>query len=163
MSASPGSVTATEIVSSDIERNGLPWAMVDEFDLRSGHPVVVNTDRKGGPGVHWIVLTPLESGVHLYDPLGPRNERVDSQGRAVDGIVARRAGDRVYIYPHTSQLSRSTLCGWFAIYVARLITTLVSRHPKVTPRDLDSLIESQFGLRADAKDVDVLRRAFTKK
>jgi hypothetical protein len=152
-------VTAGEIVKA-----GFKWSYADQADrrLRSlaiGEPLIVNTDLTGGEGVHWVVLTRLSGGhIYLYDPLGPSNDRVASDGSAVDLPYT-------HIYPYESQLSSTGHCGYFAVYVARIIRRLMraagnrddsqsrtSQHDRLTPLAITNAIKAEFGRSADWGD-----------
>jgi len=95
--------------------------------------------------VHWVVLVRLSSGaVYLYDPLGPVNKRMTS-----DGTPSRLAYDHSYQYH--SQLSTTGHCGYFAVYVARIIRRLV-RLGRLAQTDLTNAIKTEFGRSADWGD-----------
>jgi len=156
------------ISSSDIEKNNLPWGMVDDFNLSKG-PTVVNTDRSAlnGDGVHWICVSPLKNGVaHVYDPLGKKNKRVDSNGMNIDIQLIDRLGalgfDRVHFFEHASQLKDSTLCGWFSIYACRIMRMLLKEDANLTPEQADRALVSQFGRKASKKDERLLQYLFNR-
>jgi len=166
------------IASEDIEANGFPWAFADTMphevrDRRSGiepnNPIIINTDFEGGPGVHWIVITQMESSpttVYMYDPLGSLNARVNSAQEPITGILKSRIehnlGHRItfHIYPYASQRASTTLCGWFALSIAQLIKEHLREHPRASPSALDKLIIAKFGKSADKKDEQVLAAGF---
>jgi len=148
------------ISSEDIERNGLTWAMSDNFRLKRD-PVVVNTDITYGAGVHWIVIAPLSDCVYIYDPLGPSNKRATGSGLPSDGYIINRLHKQghqiIKWYPYTSQLKSSSLCGWFSIFVAKILNALGSP----SAAEATAAIHSQFGKRADASDERLLRKVFS--
>ena len=138
-------VTASEIVKA-----GFKWSYADQADRRLrtlaiGEPLIVNTDLTGGEGVHWVVLTRLPAGhVYLYDPLGPTNDRVTSDGTPSDLPYT-------HTYPYESQLSSTGHCGYFAVYVARIIRR-IARHTQLTPLAMTNAIKAEFGRSADWGD-----------
>ena len=138
------------VTASDVMMSGFRWSYADKAyqqlnTLAIGEPLIVNTDTTGGPGVHWVTLVKLPGNkIYLYDPLGPDNERVTS-----DGIPINLRFD--YIYPYKSQLQSTGHCGYFAIYVARLIRKL-ARLNRLTALTLTDTIQSEFGRSADWGD-----------
>lgn len=164
------------IDSGDIESNGFNWCNADwiDFRVRANEPFLVNTDLKGNPGVHWLACVVLRSSVYLYDPLGPKNKRIDSNGqptmttfritlaRNLRNQRSTKSISRVsfHLYPFASQIETTTRCGWFAIFVADLLRSYLEKHPNATASDLDALIESKFGTSADPGDEELVGDAF---
>jgi hypothetical protein len=118
-------------------------------------PIIVNTDTNHGPGVHWICVVNLPNDIlYVYDPLGKSNQRVDSNGEDVSYYLDEY--HNIYYYPYPSQMTSSTQCGWFSIYVADLIKKYKkSIH---SSSDLDALIQSKFGKTADPGDQRLIHR-----
>ena len=50
--------------------------MVDNIKLYHKEPLIVNTDLSSGPGIHWIVLYPVDNICYIFDPLGENNYRL---------------------------------------------------------------------------------------
>jgi len=171
------------IDSGDIESNGFNWCNADwiDFRVRANEPFLVNTDLKGNPGVHWLACVVLRSAaqqqqqpsVYLYDPLGPKNKRIDSNGQPTMttfriNLTRNLRNQRsilsilrvsFHLYPFASQIE-TTRCGWFAIFVADLLRSYLEKHPNATASDLDALIESKFGTSADPGDEELVGDAF---
>ena len=139
--------------------------MVDDFQeaLKVNKPLIINTDISGGPGVHWIVavLRP-KGGLYIYDPLGPANDRVDSMGEHVDQYLRKQskgAEHKLHLYPHPSQIRTTGHCGWFSIYVAKLLKRYLDVFPDISNEQVDQLIVKRFGRTADWGDVRKLIEA----
>lgn len=128
------------------------------MNLRLHEPHIVNTDRTGGPGVHWIVLVKLRHGIiYLYDPLGPKNRLVDQYGRSVRSLIKANRQ-----YPYETQIDTTSHCGYFAIFVARLIQDMVKSGSELTPTTITKAIEAHFGQSADWGDVKRMWQAVKK-
>jgi len=56
-----------------------------------------------------------------------------------------------HIYPYESQLSTTGHCGYFAVYVARIIRRL-AQHDRLTPLAMTNAIKAEFGRSADWGD-----------
>jgi len=149
------------ISSEDIEKNGLPYGMVDTFVLYQG-PIVVNTDTSNNGGIHWFVLAQLpDNSIYMFDPLGPKNLRRTSDGHYSDHILKHRLeGMLIHKFPYQIQHKSSTLCGWYSIYIAQVIRTLLNEFPKLKHQQITAAIESQFGRKPSQKDIDILKRVF---
>ena len=67
---------STDLINSeDIKKNNLKWSMVDNIKLSYKEPLIMNTDISSGPGIHWIVLYPVDKVCYIFDPLGENNFR----------------------------------------------------------------------------------------
>ena len=156
------------INSADIERNGYVWAMADTLDLPEvGEPAIVNTDIKGGQGVHWLCIARTRGDkCFIYDPLGASNVRGASTGEKTDTALWRSLIESgidpngVEIYRHKSQKSGNSLCGWHSLYVASIIKKNLARHPNASPQDLGALVAHKLDKRASEHNIEVLHRAF---
>lgn len=107
-----------QITSNDIERAGLRWAMSDDLTpIQYGEAMVINYDKKGGEGFHWVVLYRAEDGYVLFDPLGPGNAR---------GFLSRirpwTGTEPLLIYPHRMQDVTSNICGYVSILIAAMLS-----------------------------------------
>ena len=49
--------------------------MVDNIKLSYKEPLIMNTDISSGPGIHWIVLYPVDKVCYIFYPLGENNFR----------------------------------------------------------------------------------------
>lgn len=121
-----------------------------------GKPLIVNTDTSGNRGVHWIVMCRLKKGLYVFDPLGPRNQRLSSDYVPIDQLIMTAD---THIYPWATQLKSSSACGWHSIAVASMIRDYVQSHHLATASELDTLIASKFGHRADKKDEKLVMAA----
>ena len=93
----------------------------------------------------------------LYDPLGPENDRVSSDGASTDALLC---GCSAHVFPFRSQISSTSLCGYFALYAAEKVAEHLRTHPRATPEQLDALIVRAFGKSADWGDVATLDQEF---
>lgn len=157
------------ITSLDIERNGFRWFNIDTIPsaLPVGEAVIVNTDRSSGNGVHWMTLVRLnEKTYYLFDPLGPKNERVESDGSAdVDRLLARAVRPGIVNhYPHAVQQHSDVLCGFHALYVAGLIRDGANWTPAKLTKAIDAHYIDHRAKSDDSKGAQanalVLSRAF---
>lgn len=144
-----------QITAEDIEKAGYRWQYIDQPIINQTimQPFIINTDKTGGPGVHWICAVKLPKNIlYIYDPLGAGNLRVDSSGNNVSKYLNKSTKDRrsVHYYPYPSQMISSTQCGWFSIFVADLIKKYKKDHQ--SPSTIDALIQSKFGKTADPGD-----------
>lgn len=141
------------ISGHDIKANGLQYASIDTIQskLRLHHPLIVNTDLSSGGGIHWFVLYPTANKVVVIDSLGQYNER------PYDNVMLEQIGRHVF-YPGRYQYDNSNQCGWFAIYVAKLLET----HQPTTVREVFKLVKQAFGRTADDGDLRKLIKAFGK-
>lgn len=150
------------INSDDIERLGYKWSMIDKYKP-TDEPVILNTDTSENSGVHWMTAIAIDGTLYIYDPLGPRNERVTSQYEKIDlnlEYIARTNGLSLHFYPHASQMLNNQLCGYHALYVAQLIKRAIDQGVALTPAKIDGAIRKVFGCNADMSDVHLLEREF---
>lgn len=130
--------------------------MIDQFEneIKTNEPIIVNTDTDDNNGVHWIVIVerPTQK-LYIYDPLGKKNKRVNSQGQSVNTFLS---GGR--FYPYESQLKTTTNCGYFAIYVAKLLKEYLDENPNATNGELDNIIINKFGTSADFGDAKLVKK-----
>ena len=141
------------INSKDIERNNIKWASVDTFAplLKSNDAFIINTDIDKGAGIHWIVMKRFNDIILIIDPLGPYNHR------PYDNIMFDILKNyNVKLYDGAFQYSDSYLCGWFSIFICKLINAYKSTNIN----DVDLLINQYFGRTADENDVKILVNAF---
>lgn len=143
------------ISSSDIESNGIAWGSVDNFagKLKDRVPIVINTDLSSGGGVHWLCLYPVEKKVIVFDSLGKSNFRPN------DAIMVKQIQSRGYtttVWNGSSQFKDDSLCGWHAIYCAKL---LKQHRPKTIDQACD-VVEQTIGKTADEADVQRLAKSF---
>jgi uncharacterized protein YneF (UPF0154 family) len=132
---------------------GFKWYSANTIpkDLKVGQPIIVNTDLKSGFGVHWITMIKLDpKNKYVYDPLGKNNPRISGQGQLVDSLLLDKS---THLYPYESEMRSSKDCGYFAIFVARLMKKAFARNPSVTSDQIDALIQKKFGKTADKGDV----------
>ena len=138
--------------------------MADTLDPIIGKAMLCNTDTHDGGGIHWIVVLKISREVgYIFDPLGPKNPRVNSRAMpTTTTIIAQLNAMRVHLYPYRVQALNNSLCGWYSIYIARLMNDYINQvSPRVvTPEELDAVIESQFGKSATRGDIMKLARAF---
>jgi hypothetical protein len=154
------------INAQDIERAGFPWRYIDNIeprDLEANRAIIVNTDREDGPGVHWIAIIPLHNReVFIFDPLGANNSRVDSAGvPSMNELKLDLHRAKFRMYPYAVQMKSSTHCGWFSLYVAKMLQDHLIVHPKASARELNALIEDKFGRSADPADEREMRGGFS--
>jgi hypothetical protein len=138
------------INGDDIHLNKIKWASVDNFAhlLKSQDAFIINTDLSSGPGIHWITLVNRNKMVHIVDSLGKNNHR------QYDDIMKQQLKGYDYqFYDGYFQKIDNTMCGYFAIFVAKLINSLPDKDPF-------QLVESVFGRTADAGDILKLVHAF---
>jgi hypothetical protein len=131
---------------------GFKWYSCDNIpkNLSIGKPIIVNTDFAGNKGVHWITMIRLSEGSYMYDPLGKTNSRVTSGGQLIDHLLIK---NKTYVYPFESQMVSSDDCGYFSLYVARLMKKAFRQNPNLTCKQLDQIIQRKFGKTADRGDV----------
>lgn len=126
---------------------------------RIGEPVIVNTDHKDGQGIHWMVIVKLNRGrVYIYDPLGPSNNRISSDGTSTDEYL-QGSRFKVHYFPYASQFKSSDDCGYFAIMIGLTFKNFLNRS-NISNRTLDNIIKKIFGTSPDVSDVKKLERAF---
>lgn len=145
------------ISSSDITKNGLDWAMIDNFmgKLREDEAIVVNTDVSHSAGIHWICMMLHDDVVYIVDPLGYKN----ITQRPYDDKMLQEIKDEGYdvlFYNGKFQFSNSSLCGYFSIAVARELNKL----SEVTPDTIYKCVDDMFGTTADVGDVNTLIKMF---
>jgi hypothetical protein len=96
------------------------------------------------------VLYPKNGICYIIDSLGPNNER------PYDDIMIETIEDnglKPKFYPHSFQYLDSSQCGWFSIYVAKLINKNRNANPF-------KLVEDVFGNDADDSDIQKLIDGF---
>lgn len=148
----------SELIStSDITSNGLVCGMIDNFinKLKENRAIVVNTDINAGAGVHWVTMILHDGTVYIIDPLGEKN----ISQRPYDDIMFKAIEDANYdvlMYPGKFQDPRSSLCGFFSIYTAKILNKLKD----VNPETIYDTVDKAFGLSADRNDVDKLMEGF---
>ena len=142
---------STDLINSeDIKKNNLKWSMVDNIKLSYKEPLIMNTDISSGPGIHWIVLYPVDKVCYIFDPLGENNFR------PYDKIMIDRINDyglKIKFYPGRIQFKNSNLCGYFSIMIAKYLK-------KYEPDNPIHLINELFGLKADNNDIRQLINHF---
>ena len=142
---------STDLISSeDIKRNNLKWSMVDNIKLSYKEPLIMNTDISSGPGIHWIVLYPVDKVCYIFDPLGENNFR------PYDKIMIDKINEyelKIKFYPGRIQFKNSNLCGYFSIMIAKYLK-------KYEPDEPFKLINELFGLKPDNNDIKQLIKHF---
>jgi hypothetical protein len=140
------------INGDDITKNKLKWAMMDTFGkfLKSSDAFVVNTDTSQGSGIHWITMFARNRVCYIIDSLGPNNERPNDD---MMFETIEKAGLKPKLYPYPFQYLDNSFCGWFAIYVAKLIN-------KNKNSDVVKLVYDVFGNSADDGDIQKLIDGF---
>ena len=124
--------------------------MVDNIKLYHKVPLIVNTDLSSGPGIHWIVLYPVDNICYIFDPLGENNFR------PYDNIMInkiREYGLKFKFYPGRFQFKNSNLCGYFSIMIAKYLK-------KYEPETPFNIINDLFGLTPDNNDIKALINHF---
>lgn len=142
------------INSEDIKKNGIAVGSADKFKLHDREPIIINTDLSGGPGIHWIVLVPIDEHVYIIDSLGPDNYRPN------DATMLSKLNQMGYdysVYDGTYQYANDSLCGFFAIYVANLVKNFGN---DITPRQLFELVYDAFQDTPDDGDIQKLIESF---
>lgn len=131
-----------EITSSDLEKNNVPWAMIDDISkpLAQGEfAIVANTARADEPGIHWICIARLSGPVaYIYDPLGPDNERPHDDVMLAE--LERAGARRIAWFPSRTQAATSHHCGWLAMAVCKLL----SEARPADPRAASGVIRAYF-------------------
>ena len=142
---------STDLINSeDIKKNNLKWSMVDNIKLTYKEPLIMNTDISSGPGIHWIVLYPVDKVCYIFDPLGENNFR------PYDKIMIEKLNDydlKIKFYPGRIQFKNSNLCGYFSIMIAKYLK-------KYEPDEPFKLINELFGLKPDNNDIKQLIKHF---
>ena len=142
---------STDLINSeDIKRNNLKWSMVDNIKLSYKEPLIMNTDIYSGPGIHWIVLYPVDKVCYIFDPLGENNFR------PYDKIMIDKINDydlKIKFYPGRIQFKNSNLCGYFSIMIAKYLK-------KYEPDEPFKIINELFGLKPDNNDIKQLIKHF---
>ena len=142
---------STDLINSeDIKKNNLKWSMVDNIKLSYKEPLIMNTDISSGPGIHWIVLYPVDKVCYIFDPLGENNFR------PYDKIMIEKLNDydlKIKFYPGRIQFKNSNLCGYFSIMIAKYLK-------KYEPDQPFKIINELFGLRPDNNDIKQLIKHF---
>jgi hypothetical protein len=113
----------------------------------------MNTDLSTSGGIHWIVLMPINNYLYICDPLGMYNYR------PYDNIMFNTINElelTPYFYKYKIQMKNSVHCGWFSIYIAKLLNSIQSP----TIQKCDNTIYNQFGHTADIDDEKVLIKNF---
>lgn len=144
------------INSNDIVRNGIQWGSVDNFvgKLKDRIPMVVNTDVSNGSGIHWICVILVDGTVYIIDSLGPSNFR------PYDNLMLTnlaQAGYDYAFYDGRFQWDNDSLCGWFAIYVAKVLKDSPDR---LTPKLVFDIVYDAFGRDPDDGDIQKLIESF---
>jgi len=138
------------INSDDCEKNMITWSMVDNLHnvMYDREPVCLNTDLSSGAGIHWICVYPRDNIIYIIDPLGPKNYR------PYDSIMYNQMyGHKVKFYPGKFQYDDSVLCGFFTIYVCKML----QHNPEC---NVFEEVEKVFGDSADDEDIQKLINAF---
>jgi len=128
------------------------WVSVDQnYNLKLYQPLIVNTDVSTSQGIHWIIIYPLQSTNVIIDPLGPDNFR------PYDKDMFNQL-QQYQFYNGSFQLEDSSLCGWFAMAVVKML----KQYRPTTPQAVFKLLDSYFGTdrTADANDEQVLLQFF---
>jgi hypothetical protein len=125
--------------------------LTEVLELSPKEAFVVNTDVSSGQGIHWITMKVGDHGVvYVVDSLGRKNLRPH------DELMLKAFADTGLTpqwYPGVFQYEDSSLCGWFAIFCARLI----NKYPLDPPF---KLIKDVFGYTADDGDIHQLIKSF---
>lgn len=129
--------------------------MVDEFGrlLEQDDAFIINTDKSDGAGIHWITMYPKDNTLYIIDSLGKNNERPYDK---IMFKIIKQHGLKPVFYHDNFQYADNSHCGWYAIYVAKLIN-------KNKDADIFEMLDDVFGANgADDNDIKVLEEAFGK-
>lgn len=149
-------IDKTDLISSvDIERNGVPYASVDQIapKLKLYQPLIVNTDLSSGPGQHWIVAYCVPKTAVIFDSLGAHNFRPND---VVMWKQLKSKGYETTFWRGQSQYDDSVQCGWFSLYTAKI---LQKHKPKTVDQAVD-VVEHYLGKEADDGDIKKIIKAF---
>lgn len=142
------------ITENDIRNNGLKWCCIDTLEKCLNDTVfIINSDLSNGVGQHWFTIYLKNDLAYIIDSLGPNNYR------QYDNIMFKiliNNGFKIRFYPYKFQMNNSNKCGFFSIYVAKLIQKM--RYPSfdVIEHELIKL----FGRSPDMDDEKVLINGF---
>jgi hypothetical protein len=141
--------------NNDIVKNRFNVGMVDNFEkyLINNKPFVVNTDVSSGFGIHYIVLCKLDNNCYICDSLGKNNYR------PYDNIMLKTIknnGLNCIWYPFKFQVKTSVKCGWWSIFVCKLIQNLQNK----SPQNITENIKKFVGKTAEISDENVLIKFF---
>ena len=138
-----------------IQSQGFDFAMADQIGskLQEGIPLIANTDLSSGQGIHWICIYPKDQYAMIIDPLGSKNFRPNDQ---IMFEQIEQAGYQPFFWNGKLQTMNSVLCGYFAIYVAKMIKGANSP----SQNDVHDMIDQHFGRTADQEDVKKLISGF---
>lgn len=75
-------------------------------------------------------------------------------------MLSNLQGYKVHFYPYTFQKIDSNLCGYFAIFISKMLNSMMSDNENITPNQITRQIYKLFGNSADDKDEELL---FTRK
>lgn len=118
---------------------------------------VLNTDKMGGPGIHWISCCKCNDNIlFIIDSLGKRNPRPN------DNLMFQQikgAGFIPQFYDGKFQLQQSNLCGYFAI----LISKIISHYQIKETQQISEVVDELFGKTPDLGDIVTLTKYFNTK
>lgn len=130
--------------------------MVDTFKnlLNENEAFIVNTDLSSGSGIHWIVIYRNNDNLLIIDPLGKKNYR------PYDAIMFKTIKDvglKYKFFDDDIQYSNNSLCGWYSIYVAKLI----NKNKDKSINEIIDILNSKFKSNgADDDDEKILEKSF---
>lgn len=157
-----------QIYSTDIERLGFKWGMLDDIDhILSTHnkglfTFLLNLDYNGNSGTHWTTVTIDNDNKYIYyfDPLGNKN---DNKYGHNDQIEARTSVPRelyqaskkygyknVWTNPFNTQFLKSWMCGYFALYIA----SIMRKYQTMSPKQFEEIITGELGIKPDRDIVE---------
>jgi len=143
------------INNTDIERNGLPWCVVDTIEkcLKPYAPFVMNTTISSEQGIHWISCCLMNgwqsspsktspSILWIYDSLGKNNYR------PYDSLMKntlKKHNIQLYLYDNKSQYDDSVWCGWYAILVCKKLQSFIKAHQgKINIQEANKIVDGLF-------------------
>lgn len=129
-----------QISSTQIEEEGFQWFMRNGLptDLEDG-VYLYNLDGKEGSGTHWSCFALRYPSIFYYDPFG-----TDLNGYPPEELrqFGKRNGFKViYASEHDNQHLKSYLCGYYSLFIARL---LKSHLGSLTETQFDHLLDTSF-------------------
>jgi len=133
------------IWSSDIIQNGLEYRNPDTIDDRammSNKAFILNSDLARGEGIHWLTIfyDKVNKTTIIIDTLGPKNYRPN------DKIMMDKLKQygRVLFYDGKIQFLKSVWCGWFSVYICKLINNIPEE--KRTYDNIIKAIDDKFNM-----------------
>lgn len=150
------------MMSNDlIEENGITVKPIDAFEneLKVGNVFILNTDLSVGRGIHYIVMYVYKPNkVFIIDSLGSK-----PKGRPYDAVMKQILDENNMtwkFYPYTFQTDDSKLCGYWAIWVVKLIEELKKHYYHPSPKLIIHELQEHFTKSASVENNKELVEAF---